>query len=202
MGYGFADVDVALAEMHGIANAKRSAFSNRLKHLQRMGFPPGVNTGRGRAAIYYAEHVFLLSVALQLSEFGFTPERAIRVIEYGIARLAGGARAAVAAPDQTILCEVPTGALEDLIHRDHVSEYVGLGPIDADFAAKRLYLITEAEGPMRWSVFSLSGLIKRLSALLDGKLKPDGFPDFCSRLDAWASEVGDQSEVWRGRDFG
>ncbi len=202
MGYGFADVEEALSQVHGISDEKRSAFSNRLKHLQRLGFPPGVNTGRGRAAIYYAEHVFMLAVALQLSEFSFTPERTIRVMEHGIARLAGGARAAIANLDEAIFCEVPTGSLQDFVYGDRVSEYGGLGPIDADYANKRLFLMKEVAGPMRWSIFSLSGLIKQLSNLLAGKLRPDGFTDFYVRLDEWASEVGDESEVWRGRDLG
>lgn len=201
MGYGFADVEAALAELHLIVEDRRSAFSNRLKHFQRLGFPPGLNTGRGRAATYYAEHVFLLGVILQLSELSVPPERAINIIQGSFPQLAGGARLAIACPDQAILCETPTVTFSDLVHNDQMSEFMGLTTIDPEFAAKRLELMLAVDAPLRWSVFSLSGLITRLSELLAGKLKADGFPDFKSRLDAWASEVGGEENVWRGKDL-
>jgi len=201
VGYGFAEVEAALAEIHGIAEEKRSAFSNRLKHLQRLGFPPGVNTGRGRAATYYAEHAFLLGVALQLNEFSISPERAIKIIEASFAQLAGGATLAISG-GEPVFCEAPTLSLQDLVHGDRLSEHLGVTAIDQDYARKRLELMLAVEGPIRWSVFSLSGLIERLSELLASKLKPDGSPDFKSRLAAWAEEVGGEGDVWRGRDLG
>lgn len=201
MGYGFADVEAALAEIHGIADEKRSAFSNRLKHLQRLGFPPGVNTGRGRAATYYAEHAFLLGVALQLNEISVSPERAIKMIESSFSPLAGGASFAIEKAEP-VFCEVPALSLMDLVYGDRLSEHAGLATFDRDFASKKLELMLAVEGPMRWAIFSLSGLITRLSELLADKLRPDGFPDFKSRLLAWASEVGGPDDVWKGQDFG
>lgn len=196
MGYGFADVEAALAEVHRIPEERRSPFSNRLKHLQRLGFPPGVNTGRGRAATYFAEHAFLLAVALQLTELSVTPERAIRLIEISFAGLAGGAFAAV--EGEAILCEVPASTLQDIVHNDHGSVYEGLVPFDRAYAAERLEFMLKANGPVRWSMFSITGLIERLSDLLPHGKRPDGFPDFKSRLAAWAAGVGSDEAIWRG----
>ncbi len=92
MDLSFAQVENALALTHGIVDEKRSAFASRLKHLQKLGFPPGTNTGRGRAANYRAEHLFLLGVVLELNQLGVSPERAIAVAQAGLPSIARGIR--------------------------------------------------------------------------------------------------------------
>jgi hypothetical protein len=201
MAYGFADVEAALAQMHHIPDERRSAFSNRMKHFQRMGFPPGVNTGRGRAATYYAEHAFLLGVMFQLAELSVTPERAVRLIDLSFEGLAGGALAVIN-KGEPILCEVPTAALDDLVHGDQANDQLGIKPIDAEYASIRLKLMLDTNGPIRWSMFSLSGLIYRLSDIIGAGRRPHGFFDFKTRLADWAEGVGSEGKVWRGRDFG
>lgn len=81
MSFSFANVEAALALSHDIAPSKRSAFANRLKHLQKLGFLPEIRTGRGKAADYKGHHIFLLGLALQFIEMGLTPERTIFAIE-------------------------------------------------------------------------------------------------------------------------
>lgn len=186
--------------VHRIPDERRPAFVGRLQHLQKRGFPPGVNTGRGRAATYHAEHAFLLGVALQLNELSVSPERSIRLIELSFARLAGGALAAI--KGEAILCEVPTSSLQDLVHNDRGSDYEGLIPIDREYAGQRMHFILASNTPVRWSVFSLSGLITRLAEFMPPLKRSDGFPDFTSRLEAWAAGVGTDEAIWRGRDFG
>ena len=200
MAYAFSDVERALAEIHVIADERRPAFVSRLQHLQKRRFPPGVNTGRGRAASYFAEHAFLLGVALQMIEMSITPERAIRIIDSSLPALAGGAILAIEGSER-IFCEVPTQTLMDLVYGDRASEHVGLLTFDDNFADKKLYLMKEVDGPIRWSIFSLSGLITGLSQLLEGDHRAD-FPDFLTGLLKWASGVGGVEKVWRGRDFG
>jgi hypothetical protein len=80
MRLSFAHVEQVLALAHEIRDDKRAAFAARLKHLQRLGFPPGVNTGRGVAATYDIGHLFLLGLALELNQLGLTPERAADVL--------------------------------------------------------------------------------------------------------------------------
>lgn len=77
----FAQVDGALARIHSIRPDKRAAFTARLQHLQKMRFPAGTNTGRGRRATYGVSHVLLLSLAIELGQFGLTPERSKGLIE-------------------------------------------------------------------------------------------------------------------------
>ncbi|MEO6092333.1 MAG: hypothetical protein ABIT04_10365 [Novosphingobium sp.] len=80
LAFQFAHVEQALAAMHGVADDRRSAFQARLKHYQKKGFPPGLNTGRGRAATYHVEHALKLGLALEFNQMGLTPERAIHLI--------------------------------------------------------------------------------------------------------------------------
>lgn len=73
--------------MHSIADEKRSAFSNRLRHLQKLGFPPGTNAGRGRAVAYQTGHAIQLAIVLEMNQVGLSPERAIRLSAQHDARI-------------------------------------------------------------------------------------------------------------------
>lgn len=88
--FSFADVERSLASAHSIASDRRSAFAGRLKHLQRLKFPPGTNTGRGRAATYQVEHIWLLGLVLEINQMGVAPERAVDVVQYNLSRVADG----------------------------------------------------------------------------------------------------------------
>lgn len=71
----FKEVVVFLGAAHLIAISKLSKFEARIKDFQRRGFPPGLNTGKGKAAEYGAEQVILLMLAFELLELGMTPEK-------------------------------------------------------------------------------------------------------------------------------
>lgn len=64
-----------LAEMHHVDAERISALQSRIKDFQRREFPPGLNTGKGRAAEYKIEHIVLLTVAFEMLELGMTPDR-------------------------------------------------------------------------------------------------------------------------------
>ena len=87
----FAMVDHVLSKMHNIDSDHRSAFANRLKHLQRLGYPLGTNTGRGRAATYRAQHFFLLGLALELAQLGLATDSAIPIIYDNMKTIAAAA---------------------------------------------------------------------------------------------------------------
>lgn len=79
--FGFATVAGALARVNLIREDARPAFDARLKHFQRLEFPPGTNTGRGRAAVYDIGHLLQLAFALELVQLGVPPERAKTHVE-------------------------------------------------------------------------------------------------------------------------
>lgn len=76
----YAQVADALAGYHRVADANRTAFRGRLQHFQRLGFPPGINTGRGRSAKYGFWQVLLLALGLELVQFGLSPEKAVSIL--------------------------------------------------------------------------------------------------------------------------
>lgn len=74
-------MEEVFATVHRIAPGKRGAFQARLRHLQRLGVPPGTNTGKGVAAAYGPQQVAILAVALELLQLGLSPEHAATVLE-------------------------------------------------------------------------------------------------------------------------
>lgn len=74
------ELEPALAQLHDVSPSKRSAFAARLKHLQKIGFPIGTNTGKGRPAAYTFEATCQLLVAFELMQFGMIPVQAISYV--------------------------------------------------------------------------------------------------------------------------
>ncbi|WP_445191222.1 hypothetical protein ACT009_11530 [Sphingomonas sp. Tas61C01] len=75
LSYG--EVLDVLAAIQHIDVGQQSAFSSRIKHLQKQGFPSGSNTGRGRAATYQIGQIVELALVLEFNQMGINPERAI-----------------------------------------------------------------------------------------------------------------------------
>ena len=193
MEFNFADVERALALTYNVRDDKRSAFSYRLKHLQKLGFPPGINTGRGRAATYTVGHLFLLGVALELNQLGLNPERAVGVIEENMLDIAqGGMMAAREGPPDGsfelpfLLYFVPAG-LSDLTipsrgGTDLASatfHYGGLGVARESFEA------WFKGGLSRVAFLSLSTLIYDLASYSRGQ-PPRPITDFYDEMIEWA----------------
>jgi hypothetical protein len=55
---------------------KISTLRSRIKQLQRLKFPPGVNVGRGTKMEYSGEHLFMLVTVFELMGFGFPAQYA------------------------------------------------------------------------------------------------------------------------------
>ncbi len=75
------ELEAALASLHDVAPDRRHAFQARIKHLQKLGFPPGTNTGKGKRAAYDLEAIAKLVGAFELMQFGLMPTAAARLIE-------------------------------------------------------------------------------------------------------------------------
>ena len=76
----YADIERVLARLNRIADDKRTAFKARLKHLQRLGFPTGANTGTGKRAVYNADMLFQLVMAVELIQCGLPPKLIVTVL--------------------------------------------------------------------------------------------------------------------------
>ena len=76
MRLAYAQIEELIAVIHGVLPGRRSALEGRLKHFKRLGFPTGVNTGRGKAASYDAAAILKLLIAFELLQLGMMPEKA------------------------------------------------------------------------------------------------------------------------------
>lgn len=76
----YAQVVALLADRHDVDDSSMVAFRGRLQHFQRLGFPAGINTGRGRSAAYSFGQLVQLSLAVELIQLGLTPEKAVSVL--------------------------------------------------------------------------------------------------------------------------
>lgn len=191
MQFKFDQVERALAAVYEIADDRRTAFSSRLKHLQRLGFPAGTNPGRGRVASYDPGQAFLLALALELAQLGHPPERSARLIVANLVDIAGSAFAAATQgpaeevfANPVLLYVVPAG-LSDLVTRrakDREAKFFLHGDferVQEDFAFEF------RRGLLRMAFFSLSALLQKLATnLMADSDQPIG--SFYEELAAWA----------------
>lgn len=188
-----------MALMHSIADNKRRAFVGRLQHLQKRGFPEGINTGRGRAARYEPHHVLLISMVLQLNELGIPPDKSIRLVNDGIGAIAGGVmETMVPTPadlTETIYCHVPPAGLEELSSRE-------ISSFGLRFSRSKVLMETfsaVADKPalqFRVSLFSISGHVIWLPLFLRDR-DAQHRDDFWSALKAWAEPLAEKNALER-----
>lgn len=188
MQFGFSDVWEVLANFHRIADDKRSAFSNRLKHLQKLGFPEGINTGRGRAAGYRPEHILQLSLVLELNQFGVGPDRAISIMKASKRNVALGVMQAVCDIEtKAFICNIEAQALADLME-DPDGDIPAYGKIYVLPQDRYGYQDNIADLPFRIGHFSLTAIIRFLVRNFD-ESRIGG--EFLHDLMAWAKTAKD-----------
>ena len=78
---GLSELEAALGTLHDVREERRDAFRARIKHLQKLGFPQGTQTGKGRRAAYDLEAIGRLVAAFELMQFGMMPSSAIALLE-------------------------------------------------------------------------------------------------------------------------
>lgn len=192
MPYTFSEVESALAGMYSIAPARRSPFSNRLRHLQKQGFPAGTNTGRGKAAQYEHEHVFQLAIVLMLNSFGYTPERAITLVDANRDNLAQGILKTLSASrqglaDEAVFCAFPPVGLSDLQAGTDIRAMSCQTLKEVNRSMSLVASYTSAQFTV--SLFSMSGAITDLRRNLALQGNKPSLKFFYDDLSQWAMHV-------------
>lgn len=80
MRLGFGQIERAMQDIHAVDAEKMTAFRARLRYLQQrvdIGIPRG---GVGRRANFTVGHALLFGLALELEQFGMTPEHVAEAI--------------------------------------------------------------------------------------------------------------------------
>lgn len=73
----YPEVEALLAKLHQVAPTGRVALMGRIKNLQRKGWPPGTNSGRGKPAEYDMRALIELLMAFELTALRIPPEQAV-----------------------------------------------------------------------------------------------------------------------------
>lgn len=73
----YPEVEALLSELHGVAPTGRVALMGRIKNLQRKGWPPGTNSGRGKPAEYDGEAVIKLLLAFEMGALRIPPDQVV-----------------------------------------------------------------------------------------------------------------------------
>lgn len=181
MDLGFSQVELILGRTLKIRPSKRSAFGSRVKNLQRGGMLPDINTGRGIAAVYKPQHVYLLAVALEMTRLFLPPERIIKLVERNTDVLAWGLHVVFQLLDQNEnaenLLEIYPYGLEEFTLSNSESEY-----------SWEVSHIRDDEFHMRHPLFIALGVINlsKVYHRLSFFVKDDRFDN---DLRAWSSEV-------------
>lgn len=91
----YADLEEFLAQTHRVDHERRSALKGRIKHFQRLSWPPGTNQGKGKRVQYGVGQTLSLAVAFELLQIGLTPERIVDQLRQEQGTLAEGFGAAL-----------------------------------------------------------------------------------------------------------
>lgn len=189
--------------MNFIADEHRTAFASRLKNIQRLRYPPGINTGRGVAATYRAEHVLLLGLTVELLQLGLTPERAVRTLSQNartimqafcdelLAEAQEAKGYAFTGPRQTYLGFDPE-ALQDLARPSIRMEKPGDIATSSFVYGDPKTLTSWLQNPhleqgIRISVIPLTRFMQRLLSHVSAKLGPTEHQSFALSLAEWAA---------------
>jgi hypothetical protein len=121
---GFSYVERHLRHMFDVAEADRARFLGRIKQLQRLGFPEGVNIGRGEKLDYTLRHLFQMAVAFELINSGITAKPATRIVSENWGKFERGI-------GFVARCATRPGGVTDLL----VARVVFNGLVDSDAGA-------------------------------------------------------------------
>lgn len=113
---GLPDVLAVLHSTRRIHPDKAGMFLARVKHLRRLGFPEGANTGSGKHVEYSLEQTFQLVIAFELIGAGLPPQRAIQITMSDWPRIRGWIAMAAEppTPDRRIYFVTMVDALRDM----------------------------------------------------------------------------------------
>lgn len=73
----YRELEGFLAYLHGVGADKRTALKGRIKHFQRLGWPSGINKGKGARVEYGIDQTLSLAIGFEMLQLGLTPEKVV-----------------------------------------------------------------------------------------------------------------------------
>jgi hypothetical protein len=192
--FSFGEAEASLAQVHRVADAKRTAFQARLKNLLKLGLLPDVQAGRGRAAAYGPWHLFQLGFALECAQLGMTPARTIGLMQNNLWFLCqvalmvgrhGGGRDGHLLP---MMVTFDPSALNDMVPDDFGDaaelsfNYAGVGILTEGLQEAL------ANGMLRTSIINVSEMVRRITS----RAAPEHVEQFYLELTGEAKRVQEE----------
>lgn len=186
----YSEVSRLIARLHGIGEERLTALRGRLQHLQKMGFPPGVNTGRGRPAEYGPSQVLMLILILEFMAVGLAPERAVRLLRQRESEVKKATRLALPG----LLTEKVEAVFVRLEPAALFDEDPAFGYATAEKLDEFLRISTHLTGFTRHVLINLTALLRHLVEwAADRSLGTE--EEFVQSLENWATTRGDAADV-------
>jgi len=170
-----------------------AAFRARLRHFQRLGFPEGSNTGKGKRAEYDLDMLLQLVIGIQFMQAGVTPQRTVHLVTKNWSEtrtyllFASAPKELVAEDGRTlsnelVLCVSPE-SLRDITTEGEsdYDYYEAFNFVEADKLAdffKEMDAAPLLGEPYRWIVILLRPLIASVILGLEARLKLDAGETF------------------------
>jgi hypothetical protein len=108
------EIDMIISDMIVVPRENRPLVQERVKRLQKLGFPAGINVGSGRRPNYSVTSLFQSVLAWKLFDLGQTPERVIEVLTPNWREIAAGIGQAVVDPNRGLLLAIRPFGLDNL----------------------------------------------------------------------------------------
>jgi hypothetical protein len=191
----YKQLEATLATYLSIKPDRLATFRSRVKQLQRLEFPPGVNVGRGLKMTYSGEHLFKLVVAFELISSGLPAKSATELSERHWKEFAGGFALVALAErsqqkDRRVLAQVRVRSLAEL----QFGKYSAPTPSEVticDVEALNNLLGIRAQQPFYWSLLSLTDSYSKVARVAKEVAGVD-FTSWDHELEGWLPKKSDR----------
>lgn len=184
----FAEVSGMIARVHQVPDDRSTALRGRLQHLQKLRFPPGVNTGRGRPVEYGAVQIVLLVLALELIVLGVPPERVVTALSEEESRIRPAINLVLAEANKDI--ESAQAVFLRIQPQALFEGDPNIGFATVEEMAKMLRQTSMLDGFWRHALVNLTGLVDYCSRWAEEVGPADGRSQFLADLAAWNMAEG------------
>jgi len=193
MEFSYKDVVETFFLKHQISTERKGAFKGRLQHFQRLGFPPGINTGKGKAASYKWRELILLGLALEYAEIGSTPDRSVaEVSKFSDVLISGVARSLVVGDEpederKAFLC-IEVSALLPLKNEENWNQEIQILSVREMRDVFSEYGVASMNSP--YAIIDIRQFVAGLLTSM-GEVLAVSQPDIVSSLKLWARTTAD-----------
>jgi hypothetical protein len=202
----YGQLEVTLSSHLRVHPDKVHTLRSRIKQLQRLQFPPGVNVGRGAKMEYSGEHLFLLVTVFELISIGLPAQAACNLTKEHWGDFAAG-YALAALQTRTLLAEPSDQVLAVLwIHNLHEIQFGSWGKVPpsmvqiSDEAAATIQLRPHDQyEDFSRLLISLGNLLKRVLMLAKDRAGVTSASQYDKEFDDWLPTERMPSIHFKGR---